>query len=116
MRTLALAATCCATLTGHAWAHAFLRSAVPGVGSTVQTAPAQVAITFTEAVEPAFSTIVVTDASGSRVDSGGVHPGGPATLAIGLKTLPPGRYTVTWHATSVDTHKTQGTYSFTVAP
>ena len=99
----------------HAAAHAFLRTASPAVGASVQTAPAQVVIDFTEGVEPAFSTITVQDAGGARVDAGDVHlAGGQAHLAVGLKPLPPGTYTVIWHATSVDTHRTEGRYSFTV--
>jgi len=30
--------------------------------------------------------------------------------------LPPGIYTVIWHVTSIDTHKTEGRYQFTVGP
>ncbi len=33
-------------------------------------------------------------------------------LSVGI--LAPGNYTVKWHVTSVDTHKTQGSFSFTV--
>jgi hypothetical protein len=32
------------------------------------------------------------------------------------QALKPGVYTVTWHVVSVDTHKTQGSFNFTVAP
>ena len=32
-----------------------------------------------------------------------------------LPKLTPGTYTVNWHVTSVDTHKTEGNYKFTVA-
>jgi methionine-rich copper-binding protein CopC len=94
-----------------------LRSATPPVGATVP-APRSVAITFTEAVEPAFSTIVVTDAHGARVDDGGapVASSDGLRLSVGLKPLSPGTYSVTWHATSVDTHKTEGHFGFTVAP
>ena len=100
----------------HAEAHAFLKTAIPAVGSTVQQAPSQVVIEFTEGVEPQFSTITVQDASGARVDAGGVQlAGGDTHLAVGLKPLQPGTYKVIWHATAVDTHKTEGTYSFTVA-
>jgi copper resistance protein C len=35
-------------------------------------------------------------------------------MRIGLKALPPGTYKVNWHALSVDTHKTDGTFSFQV--
>ena len=96
-------------------AHAFLKTARPAVGSTVPTAPSQVVIHFTEGVEPVFSTIAVQDAAGARVDVGGVHlEGGAAQLAVGLKPLPPGTYSVTWHVTATDTHKTQGRFTFTV--
>jgi len=101
---------------GAASAHAFLDTSVPPVGSTVQQAPAEVSIHFTEGVEPLFSTIVVQDASGARVDAGGAHLEGDDThLAVGLKPLPPGTYEVIWHATATDTHKTQGSFTFTVS-
>ena len=96
-------------------AHAFLETSVPPVGSTLQQPPAEVSIHFTEGVEPLFSTIVVQDAAGARVDTGAVHLEGDDThLAVGLKPLTAGTYKVIWHATSVDTHKTQGSFSFTV--
>ena len=44
-----------------AHAHAHLRQAEPPVGGTVQRAPAPVDLTFSEAVEPRFSTVAVTD-------------------------------------------------------
>ena len=99
-------------------AHARLESATPPVGGTVATAPGQVAITFSEAVEPAFSAIEVTDATGKRVDRGKPHngPGNGSVLIVDLPALPPGTYAVRWRAVSVDTHKTQGNYRFTVAP
>jgi copper resistance protein C len=100
-----------------ALAHALLDHAMPPVGGTVTTAPAEVAITFSETVEPAFSGITVEDAAGKRVDTGKAHivSGDARRLAVGLKPVPAGTYTVTWHATSTDTHRTQGHFSFTVA-
>jgi methionine-rich copper-binding protein CopC len=101
---------------GHASAHAFLKRSVPPVGSTIQDPPHQVVIEFTEGVEPKFSTITVQNADGQRVDDGAVQPvGGDTHLAIGLKPLTPGTYHVSWHATAVDTHKTEGQFTFTVA-
>ena len=103
---------------GAAFAHAHLRSANPAVDSTVATAPTEVAITFSEAVEPSFSSIEVQDGSGRRMDDGNAHtaPSDGKILSVGLKTLPPGTYTVVWHATAVDTHKTDGKFGFTVKP
>jgi len=99
-------------------AHAMLESAAPRVGESLAAVPAELVLRFTEAVEPGFSTITVQDASGARVDRDNVHPGpqGGKSLAIGLKTLAPGEYTVIWHALSVDTHRTEGRFRFTVAP
>jgi methionine-rich copper-binding protein CopC len=100
---------------GHASAHAFLKTASPAVGSTVQQPPAQVVIDFTEGVEPKFSTITVQDASGAAEGMGDVHLQGDNThLALGLKPLQSGTYKVIWHATAVDTHKTEGNFTFTV--
>ena len=103
---------------GAAFAHAHLRSATPAVDSTVANAPTEVAITFSEAVEPNFSTIEVQDGSGKRMDEGKAHsaPSDGKILSVGLSTLKPGTYSVVWHATTVDTHKTDGKFSFTVTP
>jgi copper resistance protein C len=85
------------------------------VGSAVMQAPGQVVINFTESVEPLFSSIVVRNAAGLRVDSGDIRLDGRDThLAVGLQPLSPGEYKVTWHATATDTHKTEGSYDFTV--
>ena len=103
---------------GTAQAHAQLQQATPAVGATIPTAPPQLELAFSEAVEPAFCTITVTNAARTQVDKHDLHidPVDAKRLALGLPALPPGPYTVTWHATSVDTHKTEGTFTFTVAP
>jgi copper resistance protein C len=99
-----------------AHAHAFLDHASPAVGSAVPAAPQAVTLWFTQDLEPAFSAVTVTNAAGQRVDLGNGHipPGSPAELQIGLKALPPGTYTVSWHVVSVDTHPTEGTFTFDV--
>src|ERR1700686_2895758 len=94
-------------------AHAFLDHASPLVGSTVPTAPHEVSLSFTQNLEPAFSTVEGTDASGARVDQGKAQISGN-TMQIGLKSLPAGSYKVRWHVLSVDTHSTQGAFSFHV--
>jgi copper(I)-binding protein len=119
MRTttsLLLALPLLVSANGAAFAHAHLRTAVPAADATLTTPPTEVSIAFTEAVEPRFSTIEVTDANGGQMASGVPHSAGDANhLAIGLKPVPPGTYTVTWHVTSVDTHKSEGHYAFVVA-
>jgi methionine-rich copper-binding protein CopC len=119
MRGTILAIIVAALLTGAAQpsgAHAFLDHASPAVGSSVPSGPASVTLWFTQDVEPAFSGVQVANAAGQRVDLGNVRvpPGQPAELQVGLKPLPPGTYTVRWHVVSVDTHPTEGTFTFQV--
>ncbi len=96
-----------------AQAHAFLDHASPLVGSSVATAPREVALTFTQNIETVYSSIEVTDASGTRVDQGKPQISGNS-MRVGLKSLSQGSYRVRWHALSVDTHKTEGSFTFTV--
>jgi copper resistance protein C len=104
-------------LAPQAMAHAFLERARPAVGSEVPTPPQSVALTFSEYVEPRFSRIEVFDPQGGRVDTGETRSeGGGKVLVVGVGPLPPGRFTVVWHVTSVDTHKTEGQFDFTVGP
>ncbi|MBV8836619.1 MAG: copper resistance protein CopC [Alphaproteobacteria bacterium] len=103
------------SLTTFADAHAMLDKASPAVGSTVASAPRAVSLTFTEKVEGAFSTIRVENASGARVDTGKAQvEGGRNVLRVNLKSLEPGTYKVTWKVLSVDTHRTEGSFTFTV--
>lgn len=97
-------------------AHAFLDHSDPAVGSTVPNAPAVLHIWFTQELEPAFSWIQVTDKSGAAVNDGAsaVDPGNGQEMNIKLKPLQAGTYTVKWHALSVDTHTTQGDFTFQV--
>ena len=100
-----------------AFAHAFLDRAYPPVGSEVSGSPPSLSLTYTEPVEPLFSTVQVTDATGATMEAGKPTPQDDGRiLVVKLKPLPPGVYAVTWHDTSVDTHKTDGHFTFTVKP
>ena len=103
-------------LQSQAWAHAFLDHAEPKVGGTVTVTPAEVKMWFTQNVEPVFSTIDVTDAQGKQVDKKDSHIDSKdkSLLIVSLGKLLPGTYTVAWHVVSVDTHKTQGHFQFTI--
>jgi hypothetical protein len=96
-----------------AHAHAFLDHAEPRVGSTVSTAPRELSLSFTQQLEPAFSSADVQDANGSRVDLGRAQVSG-TVMRVGLKPLAPGTYKVHWRVLSVDTHTTEGSFSFRV--
>ena len=98
-------------------AHAFLKDAVPSVGSTVQTSPNEVRIRFTENIEPAFSSIQVFNASGKEVDKRDVRldSNDHALLRVSLASLQAGIYKVVWRVVSVDTHVTSGNFTFRIA-
>jgi len=103
-------------LQSQAWAHAFLDHAEPKVGSTVTNSPTEVKIWFTQEVEPAFSSVQVQDAQGKEVDKKDVHVDikDKMLLEVSLPQLSAGTYTVIWHVVSVDTHRTQGRFEFTI--
>ena len=115
MRIIAALALLCLFLLdiAPAGAHAFLDRAEPRVGNTVRAAPREVICWFTQNLEPAFSTLVVRDSSGAQVSIGraGVSAN---VLRVALKPLPPGVYKVSWRVLSVDTHTTEGDFSFRV--
>jgi len=99
-----------------AHAHAYPTHQAPGAGSTVSTSQKDVAIDFDDGLEPAFSSITVTDAQGNAVTSGKavVDPSNKKHMSVALNTLTPGDYTVAWVAIASDGHRTQGHYKFTV--
>lgn len=100
-----------------ALAHAFLDRAIPGVGMTVSGSPRELELTFTQGVVVAFSSVTVhADGGGSVPTSRPVNdPSNQQIIHVRLgHPLRPGGYTVTWHVLSVDTHRTEGTYHFTV--
>jgi methionine-rich copper-binding protein CopC len=99
--------------TNDATAHAFLDHAEPRVGNKVAAAPRQVTIWFTQKLEPAFSTITVTNSAGERVDTGKTRVSGDQ-MSISLRSG--GAYHVTWRVLSVDTHTTDGNFTFQVGP
>jgi hypothetical protein len=101
-----------------AGAHAFLDHATPAVGSAVRASPAQVKLWFTQKLEPAFSTARVSDRSGKQVDKGDpqVDRADATLLRVSLPQLAPGTYRVTWRVLSVDTHVTEGDFTFNVIP
>jgi copper resistance protein C len=100
-------------VTGEAGAHAFLDHAEPRVGNTVATAPREVTLWFTQKLEPAFSSIAVTNSAGQRVDTGKARVSG-SQMSVSLRSGGAGTYRVDWRVLSVDTHTTDGSFTFRV--
>jgi copper resistance protein C len=102
--------------TSRVGAHAFLEHSDPPVGGKVHSAPAAVRIWFTEAIEPAFSSIQVFDPTGKQIDKKDTHSdrSNRSLLDVSLPRLGPGTYKVVWRVVSVDTHVTSGDFTFQI--
>ncbi len=74
---------------------------------------------FTEGLEAGFSHLQVFDATGKEVDKkdARVDPKNSREISVSLSAgLGAGMYKVVWRAVSVDTHVTQGDFTFRVEP
>ncbi|MDQ4131684.1 MAG: copper resistance protein CopC, partial [Actinomycetota bacterium] len=112
-----LAAVCVGLAPRPAFAHAALLASEPLDGSTVETAPTAVRLSFSEGPEPSLSSIRVVDETGAVHQGGPVQPapGGGHTLEVPLRPLGQGSYTVVWRTVSrVDGHPTAGVLTFGV--
>ena len=118
-RAALLAAVLLWAAAGPALAHPRLRSAQPPVGGSVQGGVQDIRIAYSEGVEPQFCQVAIMGPDGKPVEAAkpAADPADAGALVVHLaQALPPGAYQVTWHATGVDTHKTEGSYGFTVTP
>jgi methionine-rich copper-binding protein CopC len=97
-------------------AHSQLRQAEPAPNSKHKSPPREVKLSFTEQLEPAYSTLRVNNAEGVQVDRHDAHvdASDPLLLRASLDPLDPGSYTVTWRALSLDPHLSEGHFAFQV--
>lgn len=120
MRSLVLSAAAMGlTFSGAAYAHPKLVSATPAQNAVVAK-PGRLQLHFSEKLVPAFSTADVTMdampgmAAMKMPSSTAVAPDGRTLVVTPKSALPRGRYTVAWRVVSGDTHRVNGTYSFSV--
>ena len=116
MRALVLAGFVVLAAAGAAIAHAFLDHAEPPVGATVAAPPSALRLYFSEPIEPLFSGVTLSAIGGQPVATAAasVDPQNRALLILPLPPLTAGRYRVSWHVVSADTHRTEGSYEFEV--
>jgi len=101
-----------------AWAHAALLATSPPATTVVSTPPTQVTLRYSEAVEPRFAIVSVTDAAGHQHTAGRPHrsPSNPDELVQPVDHLDQGWYLVFWRVISADGHPVRGAYTFAVGP
>jgi copper transport protein len=99
------------------YAHAVPRTTLPAANAVLQEAPHEIAIRFSERVEPRGGALWVFDAHGTRLDDGtaAVVPSDPWLYRVTLPPVEAGVYTVSWRVMSADDgHVTEGAYVFVV--
>lgn len=112
---LTLACTALILSSPEALAHARPEVTTPAPDSTVNS-PSIVTVTFSEAVEPKFSSLDVVDAQGRKYNTVHSTPasGDAKTLTLAMPVLHSGSYMVHWVSVAADGHRMQGEYKFTV--
>ena len=97
-------------------AHAKLRASIPAANAQLDESPSEIRLSFTEAIEPALSSITVRDraTNGSGMIRAHSVPGDARTCVAPLEPLRPGAYVVEWRTVSADGHAMTGSYTFTI--
>jgi methionine-rich copper-binding protein CopC len=101
---------------GAASAHAMLERASPRVGTKVAVSPSDIRLWFSEGLEANFSRATLFDAAGNPVRVGTMRVEGRQLVLPLPRPLGPGRYRVRWTVVSVDSHRTEGDFTFDVGP
>jgi copper transport protein len=118
VRSALLAGAVTLALPASAWAHAALLRTQPSASGVVNGSPARVTLTYSEAVEPRFAIVSVTDAGGHDVATArpARSPSNPDQLFVPVRHLDRGWYLVYWRAISADGHPVRGAFTFAVGP
>ncbi len=96
-------------------AHAFPEHEDPAAGATVAATPAQVTIKYDAPIEKLCDSLQVRDAAAPDKAAGAPQFSADGhELSVSIAPLSPGEYTVKWRVVCLDTHHTEGSYSFTV--
>lgn len=114
----ALVVAAALALPAAAWAHAALLHTSPLPSTVVNRAPPVVLLSYSEAVEPRFAIVSVTDAAGKQQIAGPPRRSAtdPRTLVVPLHQLARGWYLVYWRVISVDGHPVRNAFTFGVGP
>ena len=114
--TCAFIIALCLCFPSLSFAHAYLVKSVPANRATLFTSPAKIQLWFNERLEPRYSSAAVLDPEGKRVDldNARVSPEDLKQLAVGVKQLQSGRYTVKYRVLSVDGHVVEQSFPFMI--
>jgi methionine-rich copper-binding protein CopC len=99
----------------HALAHAALVRSDPPAGATLDRAPSEVFVWFSEQLSTG-SKLTVFDSQFQAVDKGEtfIDASDTTLMRVQLAPLGSGRYTVNWKASAIDGHVSSGSFDFFV--
>lgn len=118
-KALALAGVLVLLLPQLAFAHLGLRRSSPTDGAHLAAAPRELRLTFTEAVQPAFTRLRLIGPSGSEVPLSSLRQpldSGQIILVEVSGPLEAGGYKIEWQVVGKDAHPVRGTILYVVAP
>ena len=96
--------------------HSFPESEAPAAGQTLNEPPSEVRIKYDAPIEKLFAQLAVIDSNGQDLAQGAPTVSDDGySLTVKLPRLKPGNYVVKWRVVGIDTHHTEGSYSFSVA-
>lgn len=98
-----------------ALANAHLVKSSPANGARVRS-PSRIVLTFSEALEPAFSGALLLDKDGRNWTADPVRIDGTTLRLRPSERLQPGPYIVTWHSVGHEGRRLDGLIHFTVRP
>lgn len=96
-------------------AHNTLKAATPARDARLTAAPTRITLEFMQKLDPAFTTIALSDATHRRIPASEPTVTGVAGTVTIDEPLANGTYTVAYRVVSADGHPVQGSYRFTVA-
>ncbi|WP_189079528.1 copper resistance CopC/CopD family protein [Mangrovihabitans endophyticus] len=97
-----------------AQAHAALLTSTPAPGSIVGSSPAEVTVTFSEAITPVAGRITVLAPDGRRISGEATARGAVLRIPVRRADRPLGTYLVSYRVISADSHPVAGGLTFSV--
>ena len=103
-------------LSSAAFSHAKSVSSDPAARSVVSRSPEFITVLFNQQLEPAYSTILVTNSNGESVtdENAIVDSANNKRLTLALPVLAPGKYKVSYKVLSLDGHVVKSIYTFRI--
>jgi methionine-rich copper-binding protein CopC len=96
-------------------AHSFPESETPSAGQKIGSSPSEVTINFDAPIEKLFAKLEVTGGDGKNEAAGSPQISDDGRhMSVKVGSLKPGDYTVKWAVVGIDTHHTEGSYTFSI--